>query len=125
MFVIYCFLCRPKVKREKPPLYDMELVIVGYTKDEKDELKEKIKKLGGKVATKISRSTMAVIARESDVEKMVSRVEQAQVEDVHVVSKDFVDEAKDNVGKIPDLVIKKSICNWGSDVSEIKSNSCI
>lgn len=104
------------MKREKPPLYDMEFVILGYTKDEKDELKSKITKLGGKVVTKISRSVMAVIARESDVENNSSRVEQAQVEDVHVVSKDFVDEAKENSGKIPDLVIKKSICSWGSDV---------
>lgn len=95
----------------------MEFVILGYAKDDKEELKDKIKKLGGKVVTKISRTNMAVIARESDVENMGSRIEQARVEDVHVVSKDFVDEAKENAGKIPDLVIKKSICQWGSNVS--------
>lgn len=94
----------------------MEFVIIGFVKDEKEELKEKIKKMGGKVVTKISRSVMAVIARESDVENLGSRMEQARVEDVHVVSKDFVDEAKDNTGKIPDLIIKKNICQWGSDV---------
>lgn len=109
---------RPKVKRELPPLYYMEFVILGYAKDDKEGLKKKIQQLGGKVVTKISRSVMAVIARESDVEGMGSRIEQARIEDVHVVSKDFVDEAKDNVGKIPDLVVKKSICTWGSDVSK-------
>lgn len=106
------------MKREKPPLYNMEFVILGYTKDDKEDLKKKITKLGGKVVTKISRSNMAVIARESDVENMGSRMEQVRVEDVHVVSKDFVDEAKDNAGKIPDLVLKKNICTWGSDVSK-------
>lgn len=95
----------------------MEFVILGYKQEEKDELKKKITKLGGKVVTKISRSVMAVIARESDVENMGSRMEQVQVEDVHVVSKDFLDEAKDHAGKISELVKKKSICSWGSDVS--------
>lgn len=33
-----------------------------------------------------------------------------------MISEDFVDEAKANTGKIPDLVLKKSICSWGSDV---------
>lgn len=107
---------RPKVKREAPALYEMEFVILGYVKDAKEEIKEKIKKLGGKVVTKISPSVMAVIAREQDVENMGSRMEQVRTIDVHVVPKDFVDEAKDHAGKIPDLVVQKSICSWGSNV---------
>lgn len=94
----------------------MEIVILGH-KDEKDALKKKITTLGGKVVTKIQKSVMAVIATKDDVEKMGSRISDAQSEDVHVVSKDFLDEAKDYVGKIPELVVKKSICNWGTDVS--------
>lgn len=109
-------MCRPKVERQRPPLYNMEMVILGH-KDEKDALKKKITSMGGKVVTKIQKSVMAVIATKDDVEKMGARVSEAQTEDVHVVSKDFLDEAKDYVGKIPELVVKKSICNWGTDVS--------
>lgn len=97
----------------------MEFVILGHPKQGKDELKNKIAALGGKVVTKIQRSVMAVIASKADVEKMGSRITEAQAEDVHVVSEDFVDEAKDYTGKIPELVLKKNICTWGSNVSFI------
>lgn len=93
----------------------MEFVIIG-SKQMKDDLKKKIVSMGGKVVTKIKRSVMAVISSEADVEKMGARISEAQMEDVHVVSADFVDEAKDYAGKIPELVLKKNICSWGSDV---------
>lgn len=75
--------------------------------------------MGGKVVTKINNTIMAVISTPDEVDKMYFRMQEAESEQIHVVSQDFLDEAKDNVGKIPDLIIKKSICNWGSDVSHI------
>lgn len=114
---MHIFNYRPKVERALPPLYDMEFVIVGKLKNKKDELQKKIVRFGGKVVTKISESVMAVISTSEDVEKMGSRISDAQSLDVHVVSEDFLDEVKDNASSIPDLVIKKSICSWGSDVS--------
>lgn len=111
-------MCRPKVERQRPALYGMEFVIIGRLKQNKDDIKKKITTMGGKVVTKIKRSVMAIISTEADVEKMGSRISEAQMEDIHVVSEDFLDEAKDYVGKIPELVLKKNICSWGSDVSE-------
>ncbi|CAH2012006.1 unnamed protein product [Acanthoscelides obtectus] len=107
----------PRVKRELPALYNMEFVIVGKLSKEKDEIKREITSLGGKVVNKISKSVMAVISTPADVEKMGSKMTDAEAEQIHVVSEDFVDEAKNNTGKIPDLIIQKSICNWGSDPS--------
>lgn len=108
---------KPKVERALPALYNMEFVILGKPKRGKEQLKKDITRLGGKVVTKIQDSVMAVFASAEDVEKMGSRMRDVQTCDIHVVPEEFVDEAKDNVGKIPDLIIKKSISSWGSDVS--------
>ncbi|XP_066147801.1 poly [ADP-ribose] polymerase [Euwallacea fornicatus] len=105
----------PKVKRAVPALYEMQFVILGTPQKGKDVIKKQILSLGGKVVTKISNTIMAVIANKDMVEKMGARIKEAEVEQVHVVSEDFVDEAKDYAGRIPDLITKKSICTWGSD----------
>lgn len=95
----------------------MEFLILGKAPKDKDEIKKRIISLGGKVVTKISNTVMAVISTPSAVEKMGSRMLDVESEKVHVVSEDFLDEVEANRDNIPDLVIKKSICNWGSDVS--------
>lgn len=105
------------MKRELPPLYDMEFVIVGHPPRSKDEIKKQVASMGGKVITKISKSVMAVISTEEEVEKMGARMRDVENCEIHVVPVEFLDEAKDNAGKIPDLIIKKSLCSWGTDVS--------
>lgn len=111
------FVCRPRVKREKPPLYEMEFVIVGHPPKGKDKIKKEIVSMGGKVATKMKTTIMAVISTQEEVDKMSAKIQEAETDQIQVVTDDFLDEAKDFAGRIPDLVIKKSICVWGSDVS--------
>ena len=53
---------KPRVERAKPPLYNMEFVILGKTNKDKEELKKDIQKLGGKVGTKIYEKVFAVIS---------------------------------------------------------------
>ncbi|KAF5305635.1 hypothetical protein FQR65_LT07716 [Abscondita terminalis] len=105
----------PKIQRDTPPLYNMEFVIVGKLDVDKNELKKLITKLGGKVVTKIKETVMAVISTEAEVEKMGSRISEAQSAEVHVVPLTFLDEATEHNGRIPELITKKSICSWGSD----------
>lgn len=109
---------KPKVEREKPALYQMEFVILGKPPKGKDDLKKAIAKLGGKVVTKLLTHVMAVISTPEEVEKMNSRMSDAKALDIHVVPQEFVDEAPNYVGRIPELIIKKSICDWGSDPSK-------
>lgn len=108
---------RPKVQRALPALYEMQFVILGKLTRGKDQAKKQIQQLGGKLETKLSDTILAVISTKNEVEKLNDRMEQAQDLKIHVVSEDFIDEAKDNAGKITDLILKKSICDWGSDVS--------
>lgn len=103
--------------RQGPPLYNMEFVIVGKYEGTKDELKKKIARLGGKVVTKISKSVMAVISTAEEVEKKGARIREAEAAEVHVVPEDFLDKAKEYSDRIPELVTKKSICSWGTDVN--------
>ncbi|XP_045461901.1 poly [ADP-ribose] polymerase [Harmonia axyridis] len=106
---------KPRVEREAPALYNMQFVILGKPQRGKDELKKQITKLGGKVVTSINENIMAVIASEEDVEKMGSRMLDVRSKDIQVVPESFVDDAVGKAGKIPDLIIEKKICDWGSD----------
>lgn len=122
---------KPKIERERPALYEMEFVILGNNIKDKNEIKKKIAKLGGKVVTKISKSVMAVISTPEEVEKLGSRMQEAESEGIHVVPVDFLDEAANKkFEQIPELVVKKSICGWGTDPNlrlpqetELKSKS--
>lgn len=105
------------MQRKLPALYDMEFVIVGKLTRGREQAKKQIQQLGGKLDTKLSDTILAVISTKNEVEKMNERMEQTKDLKIHVVSEDFIDEAKDNTGKITDLILKKSICDWGSDVS--------
>ncbi|XP_028151640.2 poly [ADP-ribose] polymerase-like [Diabrotica virgifera virgifera] len=106
---------KPRVIKDAPALYDMLFVIVGKPPKGKDEIKKLVVSMGGKVITKIDEKVAAIISTEIEVEKMNKRMQEAEKYDIHVVPDDFLDEAKNNVGKIADLIIEKSICEWGSD----------
>lgn len=68
MFVFFFF--RPKVNRPPPPFNNLEFVIVGKLETDKDELKSKISKNGGKVSTKIHSKTFAVISTKGTVPRI-------------------------------------------------------
>lgn len=107
------------MKRERPPLYEMIFVLGKASKNIKNEVTEKIKKMGGIVRTNYEKTVMAFIFLHTGDEdpNTFSDVMNAKTQDIHVVSKDFLDEAPEYAGKIAELVIKKSICSWGGDVS--------
>ncbi|XP_034248574.1 poly [ADP-ribose] polymerase [Thrips palmi] len=104
----------PKVNRPPPPFDNLEFVILGKLKMDKDELKNLITKNGGKVGSKIHSKTFAVISTAAEVERLNSRMEQAQDEDVHVVSEDFVKAVLDGESALK-AVDKMSIAPWGGD----------
>lgn len=110
-----CFVFRPRVKREKPPLYGLEFVIIGETEKPKDDIKKTIQKMGGKLGTKVHEKLAAVISSQSGVERMGSRMQQAKDFGIQVVTDQFLEAVK-NGGAIS-YITSKSICDWGTDVS--------
>uniref|UniRef100_A0AAG5CYC8 Poly [ADP-ribose] polymerase n=2 Tax=Anopheles atroparvus TaxID=41427 RepID=A0AAG5CYC8_ANOAO len=103
----------PKVKREKPPLYDLEFVIIGKTPTPKDQLKLKIQKMGGKVVTKIASHTAAIISTPEEVGKLGSRMLEAKEMQIQVVPEEFIECAQ--AGNALSFITSQSICDWGSD----------
>ncbi|XP_055640621.1 poly [ADP-ribose] polymerase [Toxorhynchites rutilus septentrionalis] len=103
----------PKIKREKPALYNLQFVILGKTATSKDLLKEKIQKLGGKVSTKITSTIAAIISTQDEVERMGSRMQEAKEMQIQVVPEDFLEDAAN--GGALSFITSKSICDWGSD----------
>lgn len=111
--MIKCCFHRPRVHREKPPLYNMEFVIIGKTDKSKDEIKKMIQKMGGKLGTKIHDKVAAIISNESEVERMGQRMEDAKDLGIHVVPEHFLDDVKD--GNAVSYIISSVICDWGTD----------
>ncbi|XP_050082523.1 poly [ADP-ribose] polymerase [Anopheles aquasalis] len=103
----------PKVKREKPPLYNMEFVILGKTATPKDKLKLKIQKMGGKVVTKITNHTAAIISTPEEVDGMSKRMEEAKEFQIQVVPEEFLEDAK--TGNALSFITSRALCDWGSD----------
>uniref|UniRef100_U5EZI1 Poly [ADP-ribose] polymerase n=1 Tax=Corethrella appendiculata TaxID=1370023 RepID=U5EZI1_9DIPT len=103
----------PRVKREKPPLYNMEFVLLGNTKTPKDELKARIIKMGGKVTTRLSEKVAAVISTPDEVEKMNKRMQEIKELEIQVVPEDFLDDVKN--GGAFSFITSRAICDWGSD----------
>lgn len=106
----------PRVERDKPKLYDYELVILGNTKKSKESLTTTIVKLGGAVKTKIHSGTFAVVSTEEEVEKMSKRMQDVKEHGIHVVKEDFLKKVVDATDVIA-LLNKENICDWQTDPS--------
>lgn len=113
----YDFYFRPKIKREKPPLYMMEFAVIGKTEMSKDDLKSEILKLGGKLTSKMHNKLAAVISTEKEVERMSSKMQGAKQMGIQVMTEDFLKKVA--TGGAIEYIKTKSICDWGTDVSII------
>lgn len=100
--------------REKPPLYNMEFVIVGKTEKSKDDIKKIIQKMGGKLGTKIHDKVAAIISNEAEVELMSHRMQEAKEFGIQIVPEHFLDDVK--AGNAVSFIISESLCDWGTDV---------
>lgn len=109
------FSFRPKVHREKPPLYLMEIGIIGRSVRPRDQLKKAIEQMGGKLVTKIHANMACIISTEREIERMTARMETAQNLDIQIVSENFVDDIVD--GGVIEYIKNNSLSEWGADVS--------
>lgn len=74
----------PRVKRAREPLYGLHFVALGNLKTPRDELKEMISKLGGKLTTKLHDKLAAIISNKDEVSKMNKRMQEVQDLDIQV-----------------------------------------
>lgn len=103
----------PKVIRERPKLYNMEFVVLGRMKRNKEDINMLIQKAGGKLVTKLHDKLAAIIATPKEVENMTARMKTVQSLNIQVVGEQFLDEFP-NVDPLH-YIQTQSICDWGSD----------
>lgn len=104
----------PRIKRAKPPLYEMHFVLLGRSKAGKEEIKERIVRMGGKLVTKIHDRIMAVISTESEIEKMTSRMNEVKELGIQVVPESFLDEVEKS-GEAIEKIKSMNLADWGND----------
>ncbi|CAH2266923.1 jg8828 [Pararge aegeria aegeria] len=101
-----------------PPLKNLQFFIYGKLKAPKEEVKNRILRLGGLVVSKPTDTMAAVVSTKYDLEKMANRMQEIQEIDVEVVEESFLDliDPKDgSVAKTLELIKENNIADWGSD----------
>lgn len=113
----------PKIKGRSGPLIHLDFVVAIKNSKKKESLTKEILLMGGAVKSKVAEDTAAVISTPEEVEKMNKIIQDAEEHDIHVVSEDFVEEAKDFKDAPTMLIKKKAIAPWGSDPATRVSKS--
>ncbi|KAL7740196.1 hypothetical protein ACLKA6_003902 [Drosophila palustris] len=117
----------PKIKRERPPLYNFKFSTIGL-KDNEAELKKRIGKLGGKCDSKITDDVIAIISTEKEVEKLSSRMKKAKELGIHIVPMKYLDCVENDGSGAITFINSMTLCDWGTDPSarlpqeEVKSS---
>ena len=105
----------PKVKREREPLYNMHVVVLGSDFN-KDELKRTIERMGGKLVTKIQEQIAVVISTPEEVDKMNERMKLVKSFEIQVVPEKFLASIKGGTTEqTVELIKSMAICDWGSE----------
>ncbi|XP_061389126.1 poly [ADP-ribose] polymerase [Musca vetustissima] len=104
----------PKVKRERPPLYNLQFIHIGL-KDSENDLKKELTELGGKLDSKITEKTIAVFSTAKEVERMGSRMEKAKEMGLHVIPIEYIDNVKSNPSGAINYISSMTLCDWGTD----------
>ncbi|XP_037803940.1 DNA ligase-like [Penaeus monodon] len=96
------------------PLEGMKFVIVGdkFGMDKK-EMKNKIKELGGEVASKVEKNTAAVITTADHIGGTNKKIDAAKEHNIQCVSDDFLEEVEKGGALL--MIQKKNLAPWGGD----------
>ncbi|XP_065370938.1 poly [ADP-ribose] polymerase [Calliphora vicina] len=105
----------PKVKRERPPLYNMEFSLLGI--DDDDNIKKRITTLGAKCVSSITDRTTAVLSTPKEVKRMGSRIKKAKALGLHVIPIEYLDAVESNGAGAINFITSMSLCDWGTDPS--------
>lgn len=92
----------------------MEFLIVGVTESSQNEITNKIRKLGGKIVTKINSHLAAVVSNVDTVNNCRGVIKDAFMHRIQVIPDDFINEV---IETDPiEVIAKKDLSGWGKDV---------
>lgn len=100
----------------------MELVLIGDNFSQpRSDVEKLIKKLGGKVGSKVHDRVTAIISNADEVRKMDHHMTYARMYGIEVVPENFLNDVQgDDVDAIGYL-LSENISDWGGNVSDAKS----
>lgn len=101
------------------PLANLEFAIIDSKREHRTNIEKKINRLGGVVNTVIHCNLTAIISNRQDMQKNKNRLRYAKKYNVHVVSEEFLLDVVRTNDPIPSILIKRSLCEWGGDVSSL------
>lgn len=104
----------PKVKRQRPPLYNLKFAYIG-PKDAEIELKKRLNKLGGEILSKISENITAVLSSKHEVDHMGSRMKKARELGIHIIPMDYLDLVESNPTNAINYISSTTLCDWGTN----------
>lgn len=107
---------------DSQPLLNLEFAVIASKRSQRKNIGQRIKCLGGKVSTKVRGNLTAVISNCKNVQKDSVLLREAKKYNVHVVSEQFLLDVIKTDNAIQDVIIKRSLCKWGSDVSSSDVN---
>ncbi|KPJ11271.1 Poly [ADP-ribose] polymerase [Papilio machaon] len=100
---------------------NLQFFLLGKFKSSKEEVKNRILKLGGLVVSKITDTTAAAVSSKNEVKKMSAKMEELREKDIEVVEETFLDLIDPKEGTISDtlrLIRENNIADWGTDPSK-------
>uniref|UniRef100_A0A1I8NDN9 Poly [ADP-ribose] polymerase n=1 Tax=Musca domestica TaxID=7370 RepID=A0A1I8NDN9_MUSDO len=104
----------PKVKRERPPLYNLQFTHIGLGYPEND-LRKELTDLGGKLDLKITEKTIAVFSTPKEIKRMGSRMKKAKEMGLHIIPIEYIENVKSNPLGAINYISSMSLCDWGTD----------
>lgn len=110
----FLIIYRPKVKRERPPLYNLQFTHIGLGYPEND-LRKELTDLGGKLDLKITEKTIAVFSTPKEIKRMGSRMKKAKEMGLHIIPIEYIENVKSNPLGAINYISSMSLCDWGTD----------
>lgn len=95
----------------------MEFALIGKLKLSRQEIEGTIKKMGGKVVTKIHDKMAAVISNEEEIQKMGPKMILAEKFNIQIVSEDYLESIETNDPRM--CIITRCLSEWGGNVSKL------
>uniref|UniRef100_A0A1A9WQP6 Poly [ADP-ribose] polymerase n=1 Tax=Glossina brevipalpis TaxID=37001 RepID=A0A1A9WQP6_9MUSC len=106
----------PKIKRERPPLYNLTFAYIGVNSNEKN-LKNRVVQMGGKCEPKVTEKTIAVFSTAAEVKRLGSRMEKVKELGLHVIPVDYLDSVESDATGAISYITSLSLCDWGTEPS--------
>uniref|UniRef100_A0A672QQU8 Poly [ADP-ribose] polymerase n=1 Tax=Sinocyclocheilus grahami TaxID=75366 RepID=A0A672QQU8_SINGR len=102
-------------KRLPAPLTGLKLLAVGKLSKNKDELKNAVEELGGKITGSANKAALC-LSNKKEIEKTSKKMEEVRDAGVRVVAEGFLTDIKESGKALQELISLHAISPWGAEV---------